>query len=109
MCRRNALPYGIQMSSKGVPVFCELGTIKLAHQSETIAIRDYDLPKEVRPRRLAIDAQDRVYFPDFKWASGAAGSENGRSEIVGFARRRGIESVWHYNPRMGWCGTANRA
>jgi virginiamycin B lyase len=31
-----------------------------------MAIHDYDLPSEVRPRRLAIDAQDRVYFSDFK-------------------------------------------
>ncbi len=63
----NALPYGIQMSSKGVPFFCELGTNKIGSiDPKTIAIRDYDLPKEVRPRRLAIDAQDRVYFSDFK-------------------------------------------
>jgi len=63
----SALPYGIQMSSKGVPFFCELGTHKIGSiDPKTMAIRDYDLPAEVRPRRLAIDAQDRVYFSDFK-------------------------------------------
>ena len=63
----NALPYGIQMSSKGVPFFCELGTHKIGSiDPKTMAIRDYDLPAEVRPRRLAIDTQDRVYFSDFK-------------------------------------------
>src|SRR6201984_3448433 len=51
----NALPYGIQMSSKGVPFFCELGTHKIGSiDAKTMAMRDYDLPEAVRPRRLAI-------------------------------------------------------
>ena len=63
----SALPYGIQMSSEGVPFFCELGTHKIASiDPKTMAIHDYDLPKAVRPRRLAIDARDQVYFSDFK-------------------------------------------
>jgi virginiamycin B lyase len=63
----NALPYGMQVDSKGVPFFCELGTNKIASiDPKTMAIRDFVLPQAVRPRRLAIDAQDRVYFSDFK-------------------------------------------
>jgi virginiamycin B lyase len=63
----SALPYGMQVNSKGVPFFCELGTHKIGSiDPKTMAIHDYNLPDEVRPRRLAIDGQDRVYFSDYK-------------------------------------------
>jgi len=63
----NALPYGMQVNSKGVPFFCELGTNKIGSiDPKTMAIQDYSLPEAARPRRLAIDTQDRVYFSDFK-------------------------------------------
>jgi virginiamycin B lyase len=63
----SALPYGIQINSKGVPIFCELGTHKIASvDPKTMAIKEYDLPAEARPRRLAIAADDTVYFTDFK-------------------------------------------
>jgi virginiamycin B lyase len=62
-----ALPYGIQINSKGIPVFCELGTNKMATiDPNTFAIQEYPLPEGVRPRRLAIAADDTVYFTDFK-------------------------------------------
>ena len=41
---------------------------------KTLAIKEYALPEEVRPRRLAIAADDTVYFTDFK--SGHLGSLN---------------------------------
>jgi virginiamycin B lyase len=70
-----ALPYGIQINSKGIPVFCELGTNKMASiDPGTFTIREYPLPGEVRPRRLAIAADDTVYFTDFK--SGHLGTLN---------------------------------
>jgi virginiamycin B lyase len=63
----SALPYGIQINSKGVPVFCELGTNKMASiDPATMKITEYPLPEFVRPRRLAIAADDTVYFTDFK-------------------------------------------
>jgi virginiamycin B lyase len=63
----SALPYGIQINSKGVPVFCELGTNKMASiNPQTMTITEYPLPEGVRPRRLAIAADDTVYFTDFK-------------------------------------------
>jgi len=63
----SALPYGIQINSKGVPIFCELGTHKMASiDPQTMAIKEYNLPDEARPRRLAIAADDTVYFTDFK-------------------------------------------
>ena len=63
----NSRPYGIQTNSRGVPIFCEFFTNKLASiDPKTMAIQEYTLPEGVRPRRIAIDAQDRVYFTDFE-------------------------------------------
>src|SRR5437879_13006677 len=48
--------------------FClKLYTNNLASSDpKTMAIREYPLPVGVRPRRMAIDAEDRVYFTDFE-------------------------------------------
>jgi virginiamycin B lyase len=63
----SALPYGIQINSKGIPIFCELGTHKMASiDPQSMAIKEYNLPDSARPRRLAIAADDTVYFTDFK-------------------------------------------
>lgn len=63
----SALPYGIQINSKGVPVFCELGTNKMGMiDPKTMKITELVLPESARPRRLAIAADDTVYFTDFK-------------------------------------------
>jgi virginiamycin B lyase len=63
----NALPYGMAVNSKGVPYFCELGSNKLAKiDPKTMAITEYNLPQGTRPRRLAIAADDSIYFSDFK-------------------------------------------
>jgi len=63
----SALPYGIQIDSKGVPFFCELGTNKMGKiDPKTMEITEYKLPEGTRPRRLAIAADDRIYFSDFK-------------------------------------------
>ena len=59
-------PYGIAINSKGVPVFCEFATNKMASiNPQTMEIKEYTLPGGARPRRMAIDASDRVYFTDF--------------------------------------------
>src|SRR6266849_10056337 len=45
----HALPYGIAVSSKGVPYFCEFGTERLASiNPETMEITQYFLPKGAR-------------------------------------------------------------
>lgn len=63
----NSHPYGIQMNSHRVAFFCEFFTNKLASiDPKTMAIREYSLPEGVRPRRIAIDAEDRVYFTDYE-------------------------------------------
>jgi virginiamycin B lyase len=63
----DARPYGIAINSKGIPFFCEFGTNKMASiEPQTMAITEYKLPEGARPRRMAIDAGDSVYFTDFQ-------------------------------------------
>jgi virginiamycin B lyase len=77
----SALPYGIQINSKGIPIFCELGTHKMASiDPKTMTITEYNLPESARPRRLAIAADDTVYFTDFK--SGHLGTLNTSTRAV---------------------------
>jgi len=62
----NSHPCGIAINSKGIPVFCEFATNKMAKiDPGTMEITEYALPEGARPRRLAIDANDGVYFTDF--------------------------------------------
>lgn len=88
----SALPYGIQINSKGMPVFCELGTNKMASiDPATLKITEYTLPESARPRRLAIAADDAVYFTDFK--SGHLGKLNTSTGAVKmYASPGGAES-----------------
>ena len=61
------LPYGIAINSKGVPFFCEFGTNKMARiDPQTMAITEFKLPEGARPRRMAIDAGDKIYFTDYE-------------------------------------------
>jgi virginiamycin B lyase len=64
---REARPYGIQINSKGVPFFCEFGSNKIAKiDPRTMQITEYPLAHGVLPRRLAIAADDTVYFTDYQ-------------------------------------------
>jgi virginiamycin B lyase len=59
-------PYGVQIDSKGVPFVVLFGTNKVARiDPKTLAVTEYRLPEGARPRRLAIDAQDRIWYTDF--------------------------------------------
>jgi len=70
-------PYGIAINSKGIPIFCEFATNKLASiNPQTMEISEYKLPEGARPRRIAIDASDRVYFTDY------GGGNLGRLDLV---------------------------
>jgi virginiamycin B lyase len=61
------LPYGIAINSKGIPFFCEFGTNKMAKiNPQTMAITEFKLPEGARPRRMAIDAEDKIYFTDYE-------------------------------------------
>jgi virginiamycin B lyase len=62
----NSHPYGIAVNSKGVPFFCEFATNKMASiDPHSMQITEYKLPEGARPRRMAIDASDKVYFTDY--------------------------------------------
>src|SRR5205823_3738786 len=62
----NSHPYGIAINSKGFPIFCEFATNKMAKiDAQSMEITEYMLPEGVRPRRMAIDAGDLVYFTDY--------------------------------------------
>ena len=62
----HAVPYGIVVSMKGVPYFCEFGTNKLASiDPKTMDIREYPLPQGARPRRLALAGDGTIYYTDY--------------------------------------------
>jgi virginiamycin B lyase len=60
-------PYGIQVNSKGVPVFVEFGANKIGSiDPNTMTIREYTLPDPAaRPRRLALTGDDIVWYADY--------------------------------------------
>jgi virginiamycin B lyase len=63
----DATPYGMAINHHGVPFFCEFGTNKLASiDPRTMQIREYALPAQARPRRLAIADDDGVYYSDYE-------------------------------------------
>lgn len=59
-------PYGIVISSKGLPVFDLFNTNKIGTiDPATMQIREYVLPEGARPRRIAIMPDDTVYYTDY--------------------------------------------
>jgi virginiamycin B lyase len=60
-------PYGVVMTSKGVPVVCLFGTNKIAtFDPVTMAVKEYNLPNDAsRPRRIAITSDDMVWYADY--------------------------------------------
>ena len=59
-------PYGIVVSSSGVPFFCEFNSNKLASiDPATTAITEYVLPEGARPRRLTIAPDGTIYYSDY--------------------------------------------
>jgi virginiamycin B lyase len=62
----HAVPYGIVVTSAGVPYFCEFGTNKLASlDPKSMDIREYPLPEGARPRRLALAEDGTIYYTDY--------------------------------------------
>jgi virginiamycin B lyase len=80
----NAVPYGIVVSSSGVPYFCEFGSNKLASVNPTtMGITEYALPVGARPRRLAIMPDDVIYYSDY-----------GRGYLGRFDTKTGKQQEW---------------
>ncbi|MBV8767327.1 MAG: hypothetical protein JO094_00385 [Hyphomicrobiales bacterium] len=66
----NSSPYGMAISSKAVPYFCEFGANKLASiEPATLAIREYALPHaDSRARSMAITNNDIAWYTDYSRA-----------------------------------------
>jgi virginiamycin B lyase len=61
-----SVPYGIVVTAKGVPYFCEFGANKLASvDPRTMEITEYAMPEGARPRRLALAADGSIYYSDY--------------------------------------------
>jgi virginiamycin B lyase len=61
-----ARPYGLVMTSNGTPVFDLFGTNKIGSiDPRTMVITEYLLPEGTRPRRIAIDHRDIVWYTDY--------------------------------------------
>ncbi len=59
-------PYGIVVTAKGVPIFCEFNSNKLGSiNPETLEIREYVLPEGARPRRLTTNPDGLIYYSDY--------------------------------------------
>ena len=62
----HSLPYGIVVTSRGVPFYCEFGTNSLASiDPDTMAVTEHHLPDGARPRRLALAPGDKIYYTDY--------------------------------------------
>ncbi len=62
----HAVPYGIVITPKGIPIFCEFGTNKLASiDPKTMDVHEYTLPDGARPRRLAVAQDGTIYYSDY--------------------------------------------
>jgi len=62
-----SLPYGMVVSSTGVPFLVEFGANRVASfDPVTMAITEYPLPNaESRPRRIAITSDDAIWYSDY--------------------------------------------
>jgi virginiamycin B lyase len=62
-----ANPYGMVITSRGIPYFAEFGSNKIASiDPQTMAIHEYPLPNaNARPRRVAISPDDVIYYTDY--------------------------------------------
>ena len=62
----HAQPYGIVVTSAGIPFFCEFGTNKLGSiDPHTLQIHEHELPSGARPRRLALAPDGTIYYSDY--------------------------------------------
>ena len=59
-------PYGIKILSNGTPVFDLFGRNAIGTiDPKTMEITEYALPEGARPRRIAVDANDIVWYTDY--------------------------------------------
>jgi virginiamycin B lyase len=59
-------PYGIVVTSRGIPFYCEFGSSKLASiDPDTMIITEHLLHDGARPRRLTVAPGDIIYYSDY--------------------------------------------
>jgi virginiamycin B lyase len=63
----HSLPYGMVVSSKGIPFFAEFGANRIGRiDPQTMAIHEYTLPNPAaRPRRIAKTSDDIIWYTDY--------------------------------------------
>jgi virginiamycin B lyase len=62
----NSRPYGIVVNSKGTPFFDLFGVNKIGSiDPRTMEITEYTLPAGARPRRIAVTADDVIWYTDY--------------------------------------------
>lgn len=62
-----SLPYGLLVNSKGVPLFAEFGSNRIARVDPvTLKIEEFTLPNpDARPRRIAAASDDIIWYTDY--------------------------------------------
>ncbi|MGQ0732601.1 MAG: Vgb family protein [Acidobacteriota bacterium] len=88
----NSRPYGIVVDSKGRPYFDLFGTNKIGRiDPESMDIDEYTLPAGARPRRIAVTADDVIWYTDY--ARGFLGRlDPATREVTEFASPAGRSS-----------------
>ena len=100
----NSRPYGLVINSKGIPVFVEFGTNKIATiDPATMAIKEYALPNAAsRPRRLALTPDDVVWYADFsRGYLGRLDLATGEHQGMAVAERAAIAALRHRRRQGG--------
>jgi virginiamycin B lyase len=104
-------PSGIKVNPKGVPIFVEFGTSKVAMiDPKTMAVHEYALPDAAaRPRRLALTGDSVVCHADF--VRGISGVLTFHREASRSGRRQvgRSPSTTAWSPSMASSGTTSRA
>lgn len=88
----SSLPYGIVVDSRGRPFFDLFGTNKIGRiDPATLEIVEYTLPAGARPRRIAVTADDVIWYTDY--ARGFLGRLDPRTgAVTEFASPAGARS-----------------
>jgi virginiamycin B lyase len=89
----NAMPHGIVVNSRGVPLFAMAGTNRIGSiDPQTMDITDYTLPDGARARRLAVSADDLIWYGDY--ARGFLGQLNATAgKVTEFPSPGGVKSA----------------
>jgi virginiamycin B lyase len=78
-----ARPYGMVVDSSGAPFFCENGSNKIGRiDPATMAITEFTLTAVAQPRRLAVTADDIIYYTSDRGHLGRLDPRTGAVEEI---------------------------